>query len=226
MESGESYYLQGTDLKLSRAHTRDSPLSSVLMSGSIVIFKLLGETEWGKFYLNSRSSYPPGTPYMRPDGWGNAQATFFAGVHNQPLAPCRPPSLPVFPVLKLQVSLRLTLLSDILDSLRFSPTLASSFIRGMPNAPQTTHYAPSSNCDDLDLEGLLVSSSVRERTPSSRSLCSSFISFLRGNLFCLSVAISMILAGAVSIGAIRSPRDAAKYEHLQMPRDIGSEWCH
>jgi len=47
MEAGESY-LQGTDSKLSRAHTRDSPPSSVgLMSGSIVIFKLLGEAEWG-----------------------------------------------------------------------------------------------------------------------------------------------------------------------------------
>ena len=32
----------------------------------------------------------------------------------------------------------------------------------------------------------------------------------------------MILAGAVSISAIRPSRDAAKYVHLQMPRDIGN----
>lgn len=74
---------------------------------------LTANYKWLPTRVFPAASYPPGTSDVWPDAGGTYRPHFFAGIYNQPLAPCRPPSPPALPVpktIRLQVSLRLTLL--------------------------------------------------------------------------------------------------------------------
>ena len=74
---------------------------------------LTANYKWLPTRVFPAAPYPPGTSDVWPDAGETYRPHFFAGIYNQPLAPCRPPSPPALPVpktIRLQISLRLTLL--------------------------------------------------------------------------------------------------------------------